>query len=94
MLHTWPGNVRELQNVIERAVVLAKGSTITADDLFIELEEIPSIKGGTLDDYIRRIVEATLQEMNGNKTKTAEKLGVSLRWLHYRLKEWHNEEQI
>lgn len=91
LLHSWPGNVRELQNVLERAVVLCNGTSLTADDIIIDTMPLPSIEGCTLEEYERRIIEATLQEMGGNRTRTAEKLGVSLRWLQYRLKEWSNE---
>jgi DNA-binding NtrC family response regulator len=45
----------------------------------------------TLADFERQLIESTLEEMNGNRTRTAEKLGVSLRWLQYRIKEWGNE---
>jgi Nif-specific regulatory protein len=44
--------------------------------------------GLTLEEFERRLVERTLKEMKGNRTQTAETLGVSLRWLQYRLKEW------
>jgi DNA-binding NtrC family response regulator len=44
--------------------------------------------GATLAEYERHLIEVTLQEMGDNRTRTAEKLGVSLRWLQYRLKEW------
>lgn len=91
LLYSWPGNVRELQNVIERAVVLCKGDTITADDIVLDTPEPHLSSGCTLEEYERRIIEATLHEMGGNRTRTAEKLGVSLRWLQYRLKEWNNE---
>jgi DNA-binding NtrC family response regulator len=44
--------------------------------------------GLTLEEFERKLVERTLKEMKGNRTQTAETLGVSLRWLQYRLKEW------
>jgi Nif-specific regulatory protein len=86
--HQWPGNVRELENTIERAVVLSGDrKEILPDDLLItSLDDDQGPK--TLREYERDIVAGTLDEMGGNKTKTAEVLGVSLRWLHYRLKEW------
>ncbi len=93
MRHPWHGNVRELQNVIERAVVLARGEDIGVDDLQLHhyTEEDLLQSGLTLDEFERRLVEKTLAEMSGNRTKTAERLGVSLRWLQYRLKEWHRD---
>lgn len=89
--HPWHGNVRELQNVIERAVVLSRSDEITENDLHLQLltEEDLVQSGLTLEEFERKLVEKTLAEMNDNRTKTAEKLGVSLRWLQYRLKEWY-----
>jgi len=93
--YRWYGNVRELQNVVERAVVLSRSDEIRSEDIqlqsFSENELVES--GLTLDAFERKLVEKTLKEMGGNRTKTAEKLGVSLRWLQYRLKEWSNESR-
>ncbi len=91
--HPWHGNARELQNVMERAVVLSRGEEITEEDLHLQLltEEDLVQSGLTLEEFERKLVEKTLVEMNDNRTKTAEKLGVSLRWLQYRLKEWHRD---
>lgn len=88
--YAWPGNVRELENAIERAVVLSGDRPdILPDDLLISVDGSTSDTGHkTLRDHEREIVMKTLDEMEGNKTRTAEALGVSLRWLHYRLKEW------
>ena len=93
MSQAWPGNVRELQNVIERAVVLSRSSELTKADLQLPSEGASDVLAGslTLEEFERRLVERTLSEMDGNRTKTAEKLGVSLRWLQYRLKEWNRE---
>jgi len=89
-VHTWPGNVRELENAIERAVVLSGDRPdILPDDLLISSGgDRSSGNPQTLRDHERAIVLQTLADMEGNKTRTAEVLGVSLRWLHYRLKEW------
>jgi Nif-specific regulatory protein len=91
LMYTWPGNVRELKNVIERAVVLCSGDSIGKEDVYVENGDRVIPNGSTLEEYERHIIEVTLQEMGGNRTRTAEKLGVSLRWLQYRLKEWSNE---
>jgi transcriptional regulator with PAS, ATPase and Fis domain len=89
----WKGNVREFQNAIERAVVLCKGTQLAKEDFLFKSSEgeSPGQAGLTLDQLERQIIEATLAEMNGNRTRTAERLGVSLRWLQYRLKEWSGE---
>ncbi len=90
--YDWPGNVRELENAIERAVVLSgENPTITIDDLIIPRGAAQGRK--TLRDYEKEIVQKTLSELDGNKTRTAEVLGVSLRWLHYRLNEWKKSEK-
>ncbi len=93
--HPWHGNARELQNVMERAVVLSRNEEITETDLHLQLltEDDLLQSGLTLEEFERRLVEKTLAEMNDNRTKTAEKLGVSLRWLQYRLKEWHRDPE-
>lgn len=89
--HSWQGNVRELQNVIERAVVLCRGHEIQESDLQLQhVREQDLLDSGlTLEEFERKLVEKTLKENEGNRTRTAEQLGVSLRWLQYRLKEWH-----
>jgi Nif-specific regulatory protein len=88
----WPGNVRELENAIERAIVLAEDHDITPGELVIS--PIPRAAGTrkSLKESEREIVLRTLDECGGNKTRTAELLGVSLRWLHYRLAEWKQED--
>ena len=90
LTHPWNGNVRELQNVIERAVVLCGEEEIREQDLQLQrVRESDLLESGlTLEEFERRLVERTLKEMKGNRTQTAETLGVSLRWLQYRLKEW------
>ena len=87
LAHDWPGNVRELENTVERAVLLTKSEYLTPADL--RLQAIPTTAQlQTLRDHERRVVERILHEHNGNVTEAAKALGVSRRWLHYRLKEW------
>jgi len=91
--YRWPGNVRELENAIERAVVLSMDrEEIIIDDLLISTESSDSKVNKTLREHEREIVLRTLDDTSGNKTKAADILGVSLRWLHYRLKEWQTTE--
>lgn len=93
--HSWYGNVRELQNVIERAVVLSRNTELEEEDLKLQQysEEELVQSGQTLEEFERKLVEKTLAETSGNRTRTAEKLGVSLRWLQYRIKEWGGESK-
>ncbi|GAB5536691.1 MAG: hypothetical protein Rubg2KO_29400 [Rubricoccaceae bacterium] len=90
--HRWPGNVRELENAVERAVVLARGAVVTREDLQLPdaeaTGELSFEAGLTLKEVERLAVERTLEATGGNVSETARTLGVSRRWIQYRLKEW------
>src|SRR6266511_2843846 len=94
--HDWPGNVRELENVVERAVVLAKAAELTADDLPPTLrgprprERAPGalIPGATLYESEREAILRTLEMVGGSTSRAAEILGISVRKIQYRLKEY------
>jgi len=91
--YDWPGNVRELENAIERAVVMDSDGRIGGDDLVLPTRKRKSdgIKAGmTLNDLSRQLLEKTLAAADGNKTRAAEMMGVSLRWVHYKMKEWNS----
>ena len=94
LTNSWQGNIREFQNIIERAVVLCRGTQLMPNDLIFDFAQQSSQlpHALTLEETERQIIQATLDEMGGNRRRTAEKLGVSLRWLQYRLKEWNNEQ--
>jgi len=81
----WPGNVRELQNVMERAAILCDRS-VDASDLPFDVEESP--RPVTFKDIERKAIEDALRANGGNRTKAAAQLGISLRTLQYRLKEY------
>jgi len=86
--HTWPGNVRELENVIERAVVLARTARITRADLGTEftLEEANSPLRPTLAKLEGRYIRRVLEEVRGDRVAAAKILGVSVRTLQRRFK--------
>jgi len=84
----WPGNIRELQNVIERAVILSSG---TIEAALLNLEPEPGrldAAGGLLKSSERELILKTLEETGGNRRRAAEVLGISLRTLQYRIKEF------
>ena len=100
MDYPWPGNVRELENCIERAVVLAKGSSITA------MEFPPSVRalqqkeglrlpvGITLEDLEREAILRTLAHCNGNRAAAAKMLGLAERTLYRKLRLYNTGRPI
>ncbi|NOX38408.1 MAG: sigma-54-dependent Fis family transcriptional regulator [Calditrichaeota bacterium] len=84
----WPGNIRELENAIERAVILARGKEITPDLFSFRKSQNVIMPGQTLKEIEKQAVLQTLEMTGYNRTKTAEILGVSRRWLQYQLKKW------
>jgi two-component system, NtrC family, response regulator AtoC len=93
----WPGNVRELENCIERAAVMADGTTISAEDISFLIEQGGDRVSTDAHQPWRRLKHArheaerdlilnVLQTVNGNRKRAAEFLGMSLRSLQYKLK--------
>ncbi len=88
MSYNWPGNVRELENAIARACALTTQEYITVEDLGIKLTEMKTDSGlkneilETEKEYIIKVLEG----VGGNRTKAAQKLGISRRTLQYKLK--------
>lgn len=86
--YPWPGNVRELQNVIERAVILAHRE-IDVRHLNLEQQGGPVVPGGNvLKVNERETIRKVLAEVGGNRKRAADILGISLRTLQYRIKEF------
>jgi DNA-binding NtrC family response regulator len=94
MHYDWPGNVRELEYSILRAVLFAEGEAILPKHLPDEIQssekraynDIPI--GMTMKEMEKELILKTLERMSGNRTRTAEILGISLRALQYRLKSY------
>ena len=105
--YQWPGNVRELRNAIERAVILCPdgapldvghlprgfGRDQAPAALRMDAGTIPVHVGTTVDEAERMLIEHTLEATGQNKTRAAEILGVSLKTLHNKLKEYARERQ-
>lgn len=97
--YTWPGNVRELRNCIESAVVMSKGTILTPDDLppsvssETESNYVKIQLGTTLSDAEREVIRANLAAQRGNKSRTAETLGIGRKTLHRKIAEYHLEER-
>jgi DNA-binding NtrC family response regulator len=90
--YAWPGNVRELENAIERAVILCLGHQITPEDLPDELSAAPddSVRlnfgsGMTMEEIEMIVIRNALKKNHGDKTKTADELGISLRTIYRKL---------
>ena len=93
--YTWPGNVRELQNVIERAVLLGRSTTIGVDDLSATIRSapasaIPTAAGRTLKEALagpeRQIILEVLESNNWNRNATADSLGINRTTLYKKMK--------
>ncbi len=95
----WPGNIRELRNVVERAVVLARGEWIDVPDIPLSRLAAPGDTGKaaavagpfvptTIEEMERRHVMATLEAVGGTKTKAATILGIERSTLERKLAKW------
>jgi two-component system, NtrC family, response regulator AtoC len=89
--YAWPGNIRELQNVIERAVILCREERIPSAHLHLPLSS-PALSPGapkaTLRELEREAILAALAANKGNRRKAADELGIGLRTLYTRLREY------
>ncbi len=90
--YEWPGNVRELHNVIERAIILSRDSRLTLPPLTASLiegtPESATKRLRSIRDLEKEAIEATIRETDGHRRKAAKILGISIRTLQYKLKEY------
>jgi two-component system NtrC family response regulator len=105
LLHyDYPGNVRELENIMERAVVLSRGETLTSQDLPLNLRESKSEtapeksrEGGSLPETLetleRQLIQSALERSGGIQTRAAEELGINERVLRYKMKKYKIAEK-
>ena len=92
LAHSWPGNVRELENVVHGAVILSAGPEIGPEDIIIP-DEMPLLSAGaapgrTVMEVEKDLILSTLKRLGGNRTHTAKALGVSVRTIRNRLREY------
>ncbi len=86
--HRWPGNVRELEHVVERALLLATGPVIRAEDLVLRAgaaERAPAFNEMTLDEAERYLIVLALARANNNVSEAAQRLGLSRSAFYRRL---------
>lgn len=88
--YDWPGNVRELRNVVVQAAVMAEQGVIEIEHLPIPVRAAPA-KAETLEDVEREAILRVLAENGGRHQKAAEILGISLRTLGRKLKEYNED---
>ncbi|HOG17970.1 MAG: Transcriptional regulatory protein ZraR [Syntrophaceae bacterium PtaU1.Bin231] len=98
MKYDYPGNVRELENIIERAVVICRGTVIGVEDLPFGAGETPSAEErdrgdgllrGSVEDLERKLIADAMARSGDHQTRAAEILGISERMLRYKLKKYN-----
>jgi transcriptional regulator with PAS, ATPase and Fis domain len=101
--HSWPGNVRELKNMIESLVIFHQGNEIDLPDLPSELRPEGAVSGGsgivqaasgevrTMADIERQAILETLERTDGKRAEAAKLLGIGLRTLQRKLREYREQ---
>jgi DNA-binding NtrC family response regulator len=98
--YCWPGNVRELENIVTRASVLSTDGRVNVDELRPWLDQqgqsdraassdAPAVPVGlSMQEMERKLIEATLERFDGHRARTAEALGIGIRTLSGKLREY------
>jgi DNA-binding NtrC family response regulator len=89
LAYAWPGNVRELENAMERAAMLCDGEVASSD---LPIPQAVGAPPAGWKEIERQAIEEALRAHNGNRTHAARQLGISLRKLQYRLKEYESQD--
>ncbi|MGD9043677.1 MAG: helix-turn-helix domain-containing protein, partial [Desulfobacterales bacterium] len=95
----WKGNIRELENTIERAVLIGRGPKLLPEHLILDSvgsedqsrPAFPMKAGLTVREMEKQLINTTLEEVNDNRTRAAELLGISIRTLRNKLREYKDE---
>jgi two-component system response regulator FlrC len=86
MTRKWKGNIREFENAVQRAVLIARSALICIDDFMLDGEiSSTTTNNGNIKDMEMELILKTLEDTNGNKTKAAKLLGVSVRTIRNKL---------
>ncbi len=94
MKYNWPGNIRELENLIENLMIIVDDEKIGVCNLPEEIRGYPGTidyapgADASLSDLEKQHIIKTLSKMNGNKTRVAETLGISIKTLYNKLKSY------
>jgi DNA-binding NtrC family response regulator len=97
--YSWKGNIRELENTMERAVLISEGGIILPEHLLLDITEnkpeseaIFSVNAGyTVREMEKELIFRTLNDVNDNRTHAADLLGISIRTLRNKLREYREE---
>jgi DNA-binding NtrC family response regulator len=97
----WKGNVRELENTMERAVLISTGGPISPEHLWLDYQEkeknseaIFHLNSGyTVREMEKELIVRTLEDVNDNRTQAAELLGISIRTLRNKLRDYRQESE-
>ena len=100
--YSWKGNIRELENTIERAVLISEGGIILPEHLLLDITENEpeseasfSVNAGyTVREMEKKLIFRTLENVNDNRTHAAELLGISIRTLRNKLREYREESAV
>jgi DNA-binding NtrC family response regulator len=101
LAHLWPGNVRELRNAVERAFILCDGELNLTEQEMPALHDVDAVSGGieapigsSLGDVERQLILATLKHFEGDKRRTADVLGCSLKTLYNKLHAYQRQADM
>ncbi len=98
--YSWPGNIRELRNVVESAVVMTRNRYISPDDLPVQVrdgEDEGAVRiplGIPMAEAEKMILQANLNALKGNKSRTAEILGIGRKTLHRKIHDYGMEAEF